>query len=37
MQVVDGQGIPSQEPGLGIDWDWDAIARMELVHHDITA
>jgi len=37
MQVVDGQGVPSKEPGLGIDWDWEAIARMELVHHDITA
>lgn len=37
MQVVDGKGVPSKEPGLGIDWDWEAIARMELVHHDITA
>jgi L-alanine-DL-glutamate epimerase-like enolase superfamily enzyme len=23
----DGKGIPSSEPGLGIDWDWDALSR----------
>ncbi|MES0885207.1 mandelate racemase/muconate lactonizing enzyme family protein [Roseibium sp. SCP14] len=35
MQVVDGHGIPSREPGLGIDWDWDVISKLELVHHDV--
>ena len=35
MQVQDGYAIPSDEPGLGIAWDRDAIASMTLVHHDI--
>ncbi|KIC37074.1 mandelate racemase [Ruegeria sp. ANG-R] len=35
MQVVDGKGVPSNDPGLGIDWDLDAIARMVVVQHDI--
>jgi len=37
MEMVDGHGIPSKEPGLGIDWDWDKIKAMELVSHDIKA
>ena len=24
----DGRAYPSPEPGLGIDWDWDAIGRL---------
>lgn len=36
MTVENGYGIPSSEPGLGIDWDWEAIRAMELVRHDIT-
>lgn len=28
MLVENGQAIPSQTPGLGIDWDWKAIASM---------
>jgi L-alanine-DL-glutamate epimerase-like enolase superfamily enzyme len=28
MQIVSGRAIPSPEPGLGIDWDFDAINRM---------
>ncbi len=35
MEIIDGHGIASNAPGLGIDWDWDAIAAKELVHHDI--
>ncbi|MGR3837972.1 MAG: mandelate racemase/muconate lactonizing enzyme family protein [Cognatishimia sp.] len=35
MQMVDGFGIPSREPGLGIDWDLDAINAMELVSHSV--
>jgi L-alanine-DL-glutamate epimerase-like enolase superfamily enzyme len=27
MTFKDGKGIPSSEPGLGIDWDWDALSR----------
>lgn len=26
MTIEDGHGVPSPEPGLGIAWDWDAIA-----------
>ena len=28
MQVVDGAAVPSDQPGIGIDWDWDAIERL---------
>jgi L-alanine-DL-glutamate epimerase-like enolase superfamily enzyme len=27
MKIVDGHAVPSDEPGLGIDWDWDAIDK----------
>lgn len=37
MRVEDGHAIPSDDPGLGIEWDWDAISAIELVHHDITS
>lgn len=30
MQIADGFAVPSENPGLGIIWDWDAIA-----HHSI--
>ena len=29
LAIRDGRADPSSEPGLGIDWDWDAIARMQ--------
>jgi hypothetical protein len=25
--MKDGYALPSQQPGLGIDWDWKAIER----------
>jgi L-alanine-DL-glutamate epimerase-like enolase superfamily enzyme len=28
MTIDNGRAVPSAEPGLGIDWDWDAIGRM---------
>jgi len=28
LAIRDGRAYPSSEPGLGIDWDWDAIARV---------
>ena len=30
MQVVDGRAICPDVPGLGIDWDWQAIARRQV-------
>ncbi|MNL62517.1 hypothetical protein D3C87_1865460 [compost metagenome] len=27
MTIENGSALPSDAPGLGIDWDWDAIAR----------
>jgi L-alanine-DL-glutamate epimerase-like enolase superfamily enzyme len=30
MQISDGEAVPSDEPGLGIDWDWDAITAQEI-------
>jgi L-alanine-DL-glutamate epimerase-like enolase superfamily enzyme len=29
LSVVDGYAHPSNDPGLGIDWDWDAIDNMQ--------
>jgi len=28
FEIVDGYASPSSVPGLGIDWDWDAIGRL---------
>ncbi|SDX40327.1 L-alanine-DL-glutamate epimerase [Ruegeria halocynthiae] len=36
MKVVDGHAIPSQDPGLGIDWDWEKISSMEIVSHHVS-
>jgi len=30
MTIVDGQAVPSAEPGLGIDWDFDALDAMRV-------
>lgn len=30
MRVEGGRAIPSAEPGLGIDWDWDKLARHQV-------
>jgi L-alanine-DL-glutamate epimerase-like enolase superfamily enzyme len=30
MDMVDGHGVPSSVPGLGIDWDFDAIEKMRV-------
>jgi L-alanine-DL-glutamate epimerase-like enolase superfamily enzyme len=27
LRIEDGHAIPSERPGLGIDWDWDAIGH----------
>ena len=31
MRIEEGHGIPSPEPGLGIDWDWPALDK-QVVH-----
>lgn len=35
MTIKNGRAFPPQSPGLGIEWDWDAITRMTLVQHAI--
>src|SRR5690606_4456357 len=30
MAIANGRAIPSDEPGLGIAWDWDAINRLRV-------
>jgi len=30
LRIEDGHAIPSEQPGLGIDWDWDAIRHMTM-------
>jgi L-alanine-DL-glutamate epimerase-like enolase superfamily enzyme len=32
MRVEDGHAIASDEPGLGIAWDWKAIQKRQSVH-----
>jgi L-alanine-DL-glutamate epimerase-like enolase superfamily enzyme len=27
MRIEAGHAVPSAEPGLGIDWDWEALSR----------
>ena len=36
MQIEDGMAIPSNEPGLGIAWDWEAIKSRELIQAEVT-
>jgi L-alanine-DL-glutamate epimerase-like enolase superfamily enzyme len=31
MRIEDGRARPSDAPGLGIDWDWAAIARLGVI------
>lgn len=30
LRVEEGRAFPSDKPGLGIDWDWEAIARLSV-------
>ena len=31
MEIKDGRAIPSNAPGLGIDWDWDKVKSLSVV------
>jgi L-alanine-DL-glutamate epimerase-like enolase superfamily enzyme len=33
LTVLDGYAYPSQSPGIGIDWDWDAVADQQVPQH----
>jgi L-alanine-DL-glutamate epimerase-like enolase superfamily enzyme len=33
LRVQNGYAYPSDEPGLGIDWDWDAIVDQQLAEY----
>ena len=35
IRIENGHAFPSEAPGLGIDWDWDAIRKMEIGHRVI--
>ncbi len=37
MVIEQGRAIPSQTPGLGIDWDWAAIEKRAVYRQTITA
>jgi L-alanine-DL-glutamate epimerase-like enolase superfamily enzyme len=37
MRIENGFATPSDEPGLGIAWDWDAIRAQELICSTVTA
>ena len=35
LQVLEGYAVPPDAPGLGIDWDWEAIGRRQKVFMEI--
>ena len=35
MQIKDGYAVPSDRPGLGIDWDWSEIGKLQLFRKSI--
>jgi L-alanine-DL-glutamate epimerase-like enolase superfamily enzyme len=35
MKIEDGYALPSNEPGLGIAWDWKAISARQTVHLEL--
>ena len=35
LRIEAGFALPPQTPGLGIEWDWAAIARQQLVQHEV--
>ena len=36
MPMKDGRAMPSEKPGLGIEWDWDKIAAQSLPAYQST-
>jgi L-alanine-DL-glutamate epimerase-like enolase superfamily enzyme len=30
LRITDGKAVPSDDPGLGIAWDWAAIDRLKI-------
>ena len=36
MQIENGLAIPSGDPGLGIEWDWQAIGAKSLFSHSVS-
>ena len=36
MRIEEGHGIPSDSPGLGIEWDWTAVREREVVMREVT-
>ncbi len=36
IRIEDGFAVPSDDPGLGIQWDWDEITAKSLFNHAIT-
>ena len=36
MRIEDGVAIPSDVPGLGIDWDWKTLSAMSIVNATVT-
>ena len=35
LMIKDGHAEAPQSPGLGIDWDWQAIARLSLITQSV--
>jgi len=37
LRIEGGMAVPSDAPGLGIDWDWNAVAEKEVHRCEVTA
>jgi L-alanine-DL-glutamate epimerase-like enolase superfamily enzyme len=37
IKIVDGYVVPSMTPGTGIEWNWEAIERLRIVHAVVTS
>ena len=35
LTIADGYALAPQTPGLGIDWDWQAIARLSRITQSV--
>jgi L-alanine-DL-glutamate epimerase-like enolase superfamily enzyme len=35
LRIEDGHALAPQDPGLGIAWDWSAIARRQSVYLEL--
>lgn len=37
LTLHDGQALPPEEPGLGVEWDWTALQQRSVAHFSVTS